>query len=790
MSLWLPRLPSPSLSPATSDGSNARNEVHSRPNINILEGDKVRIKKMFDKIELSASSYDTAWVAMIPSPSSPQTPLFPQSLNWLLQNQQNDGSWGLSDRHELLVKDSLLSTLACVLALKQWGVGEQQTNRGLGYIESNIASALDDKQHSPIGFDIIFSHLLEQAQKLDLNLPLGGKRLETFMQKRELELQSGWGSKSEGWKAYVAYISEGFGKSQNWEMAMKFQRKNGSLFNSPATTASAYTHINNAHCLDYLFSLLDKFGNAVPAVHPFDVYARLHMVDSLEKLGIDRHFKEEIESILEETWRMWQKEEDDIFLEPTTCAMAFRLLRLHGYNVSSDALDRFSEDRFYNSLLGYLRDVEAVLELHKASHIVLHSNDLVLEDLNSWTQHFLEEYLSSSSKNAYKLPSNHIDHEVPFAMRFPHHAYLDFILNRRSIEHYDVHQTRILKSSYCSMNLANKEFLKLGTDDFNHSQLLFREEFNLFNKWFMESGLEKLHFPISKTKAAYSFLTVAATLTSPELREARLTWAKQSLLGCVVDDFFDVWGTEDEHINLIQLMEKWDVDVDKESCSETVKIIFLALKKTIHEIAAEAYKVQGRSVLNHLIQITVDLLRSELKEAEWCRNKCVPSIEEYERNGIISMALGPIIIPVMYLVGPKLPQSVTESDEYNCLFELVSIYGRYLNDVNGYQREKEEGKFINSISLRLIHGHGEEREEEIIKKIQSKIEEKRKELLRMVSKEEGSKMTREVRDVYWKMSRSLHLIYKKEDVIHAKEMPNEVLNIRDIVLNSPIILDS
>ncbi|XP_028799733.1 ent-kaur-16-ene synthase, chloroplastic-like [Neltuma alba] len=154
------------------------------------------------------------------------------------------------------------------------------------------------------------------------------------------------------------------------------------------------------------------------------------------------------------------------------------------------------------------------------------------------------------------------------------------------------------------------------------------------------------------------------------------------------------------------------------------------------------------------------------------------------------MALGPIIIPVMYLIGPKLSQSVIESDEYNYLFELVSIYGRYLNDVNGYQREKEEGKFINSISLRLIHGRGEEREEEIIKKIQSKIEDRRKELVRLVSKEEGSKMPREVRDVNWKMSRSLHLIYKKEDVIHAKEMPNEVLNIRDIVLNSPIILDS
>ncbi|XP_054793733.1 terpene synthase 6, chloroplastic-like isoform X1 [Prosopis cineraria] len=787
MSLWLPRF-LPSVSPATLDGSNAKDKVQSRPNNDVSEMNKERIKKMLNKVELSVSCYDTAWMAMIPSPSSLQTPLFPKSLKWLLENQQKDGSWGLPNRDELLTKDSLLSSLACVVALKQWGAGEQQINAGLGYIESNIAAAHDDKQFSPIGFDIIFSHLIDQTRSLDLNLPLGGNCSENFIQKRESELQSGWGSKSEGWKAYVAYISEGLGKSQNWEMAMKFQRKNGSLFNSPATTAAAFIHINNTQGLDYLLSLSDKFGDAVPTVHPFDVYARLLVVDSLEKLGINRHFKEEIQSVLDETWRLWQQE-DDIFLEPTTCALAFRLLRLQGYDVSSDILGRFSEDKFYNTLQGYLKDVEAVLELHKASHIVLHSSDLVLEELNFWTGHFLEEYLSTSSRNTYKPASNRIDNEVHLALRFPHHAYLDLIVNRRSIEHYQVDQKRILKSSYSSMNLANKEFPELGAEDFNHSQLLFREELDLFNKWFMESGMEKLHFPISKTKAAYSFLTVAATLTSPEHREARLAWAKQSLLGCVVDDFYDVWGTEEEHINLIQLMEKWDVDVSRESCSDTVKIIFVTLKKTICETATQAYKVQGRSVLNHLIQITIDLLRSELKEAEWCRNRCVPSVEEYEHNGIISMALGPIIIPVMYLLGPKIPQAVVESDEYNNLFEIVSLYGRYLNDINGYQREKEQGKFINSISLRLIHGCGVESEEEIMEKIKRKIEEKRKELLRLVLKEEGSKMSREVKDVYWKMSRSLHLIYKKEDVIHAKEMPDEVLNIRDIVLNNPIVLN-
>ncbi|XP_054817240.1 ent-kaur-16-ene synthase, chloroplastic-like [Prosopis cineraria] len=741
---------------------------------------------MFDKVELSVSSYDTAWVAMIPSPSSPQAPLFPQSLNWLLENQHRDGSWGFPDHNELLTKDSLLSTLACVVALKQWGVGEQQTNGGLQYIESNIASAFDGKQHSPIGFDIIFSHLLEKAQKLDLNVSLGEKRFEKLIQQRELELKSGWGSNSEGWKAYVAYISEGLGKSQNWEMALKFQRKNGSLFNSPATSAAAYTHINNAHCLNYLASLLEKFGNAVPTIHPFDAYARLHMVDSLEKLGIDRHFNEEIGNLMDDIWRMWQREDDDIFLEPTTCAMAFRSLRLHGYDVSSDVLERFSESKFCNTLQGYLKDVECVLELHKASQIVSHSNDSVLEELNSWTGHFLEKYLSASSKNTHK-PCNH-DDAVSFALRFPHHAYLDLMLHRRSIEHYKVDQKRILKSSYSSLNLASKECLELGAENFNHCQLLFFEEIELFNRWLRESGMEKLHFPISKANVVYSFLSVAATLPSPELREARLAWAKHGLLTGVFDDFFDVWSNEEEQMNLIKLMDKWDVDVNSENCSETVKILFLVLKKTITETATQAFKVQGHSVLNHLIQMWVDLLRSELKEAEWLRSKCVPSIEEYERNGITSMALGPVIMSVGYLLGAKLPQAITECAEWNYLLEVVSLYGRYLNDVNGYKREKEQGKLVNSVGLRLIHGSEAMSEEEMKKKIKGKSEEKRKELQRLVVKEEGSVIPRDVREVFWKMCRTLGVIYREDDIIHEIEVPHEVLNIKDIVLGNPIIL--
>lgn len=178
-----------------------------------FEGTKQRIKKMFDKVELSVSSYDTAWVAMVPSPDSPQTPFFPQCVKWLLDNQLCDGSWGLPNRDPILVKDALLSTLACILALKQWGVGEEQMNNGtsaflfrncsslmfnsliislyagLFFLESNIAAATDEKQISPIGFDIIFPAMIKGAKNMDMNIPLGAMNLDAWVRKTELELK-------------------------------------------------------------------------------------------------------------------------------------------------------------------------------------------------------------------------------------------------------------------------------------------------------------------------------------------------------------------------------------------------------------------------------------------------------------------------------------------------------------------------------------------------------------------------------------------------------------------------
>nr|KAJ0211160.1 hypothetical protein LSAT_V11C400169830 [Lactuca sativa] len=151
---------------------------------------------------------------MVPSPNSPKSPCFPDCLNWLMDNQLDDGSWGLLPHRSPFIKDTLSSTLACVLALKRWNVGKDQINKGmwlhvyvllctpriqimkqsnlvagLHYIESNFASANDKSQVSPFGFDIIFPGMLEYAKDLNIKLPLNQTDLSVMLHERALELR-------------------------------------------------------------------------------------------------------------------------------------------------------------------------------------------------------------------------------------------------------------------------------------------------------------------------------------------------------------------------------------------------------------------------------------------------------------------------------------------------------------------------------------------------------------------------------------------------------------------------
>lgn len=73
--------------------------------------------------------------------------------------------------------------------------------------------------------------------------------------------------------------------------------------------------------------------------------------------------------------------------------------------------------------------------------------------------------------------------------------------------------------------------------------------------WSVDNNLKTLEF--AREKDVYCYFSAAAMLFPPELHEARISWAKHSILTAKVDDFFDNGGSMEELLNLIQLFKKY-----------------------------------------------------------------------------------------------------------------------------------------------------------------------------------------------------------------------------------------
>lgn len=79
---------------------------------------------------------------------------------------------------------------------------------------------------------------------------------------------------------------------------------------------------------------------------------------------------------------------------------------------SVDPFSQLSEkDHFSSTLEGYLKDIGAVLELFRASEIIIHREESVLEKQNLWTRNFLRRELSNGSIHTSGL-TNYLCQEV------------------------------------------------------------------------------------------------------------------------------------------------------------------------------------------------------------------------------------------------------------------------------------------------------------------------------------------------------------------------------------------
>ncbi|RLM65650.1 acyclic sesquiterpene synthase-like isoform X2 [Panicum miliaceum] len=503
---------------------------------------------------------------------------------------------------------------------------------------------------------------------------------------------------------------------------------------------------------------------------------QLQQVDVLQNMGISRHFAGDIKRILERTYSCWLQRDEEIMRDVETCAMAFRILRMNGYDVSADELYHVAEaSGFHPSLEGSLNDTRSLLELHKASKVSISEDESILDSIGSWSGCLLKEQLRSGG-----LQGTPLFREVEHALEFPFYTTLDRLDHRRNIENFDVTGDQMLKASYLSC-YTNDNILALGIRDFSTCQVTYQEELRHLDSWVKESRLDQL--PFARQKLAYFYLSAAGTIFTPELSDARILWAKNGVLTTVVDDFFDVGGSIEELENLVTLVEMWDEHHKVEFYSEQVEIVFSAIYTSVNELGEKASLLQDRDVTKHLVEIWLDLLRSMMTEVEWRINKYVPTAEEYITNAALTFALGPIVLPALYFVGPKIPESAVKNPEYNELFRLMSTCGRLLNDVQTYEREYSEGK-VNSVSLLVLQSGGSMSIAEARREIQKPIDTCRRDLLRLVLRKEAA-VPRSCKELFWKMCKVCYFFYSRGDAFSSPEAKAREVN---AVLNLPLQL--
>jgi halimadienyl-diphosphate synthase len=229
------------------------------------------------------TAYDTAWIASIPSPASPEVPLFPQALEWLVGHQLNDGSWGSSIPCE---QDRLLSTLAGAVALERFAQSAMERtarDSARGYLQQPgrvVAGTTTDL----VGFELLLPALVERAQRAGIPVSVN---LDVYNRERTAKLRLIPPAALYSPEVTIVHSLEFLGEQADVAGLRRAQGANGSIGNSPAATAFFFSLTHDSAALAYLESCIAAGGGAAaPVLHPCDMFDRLWSAYHLHLAGI------------------------------------------------------------------------------------------------------------------------------------------------------------------------------------------------------------------------------------------------------------------------------------------------------------------------------------------------------------------------------------------------------------------------------------------------------------------------------------------------------------------------
>jgi len=428
-----------------------------------------------------------------------------------------------------------------------------------------------------------------------------------------------------------------------------------------------------------------------------DLIQRVWMVDSVERLGIERHFKNEIKSALDYVYSYWSEKgigcgRESVVADLNSTALGLRTLRLHGYAVSADVLNLFKDQngQFACSPSQTEEEIRSVLNLYRAS-LIAFPGEKVMEEAEIFSAKYLEEALQ-------KISVSSLSQEIRDVLEYGWHTYLPRMEARN---HIDVFGQDTQNSKSC---INTDKLLELAKLEFNIFHSLQKRELEYLVRWWKDSGSPQMTFGRHRHIEYYTLASCIAF--EPQHSGFRLGFAKTCHIITILDDMYDTFGTVDELELFTAAMKRWDPSA-ADCLPEYMKVMYMIVYDTVNEMCQEAEKAQGRDTLDYARQAWEDYLDSYMQEAKWIATGYLPTFEEYYENGKVSSGHRVAALqPILTMDIPFPPHILKEVDFPSKLSDLACAILRLRGDTRCYKADRARGEEASSISCYMKDNPG------------------------------------------------------------------------------------
>ncbi|KAF8775212.1 hypothetical protein HU200_004612 [Digitaria exilis] len=412
----------------------------------------------------------------------------------------------------------------------------------------------------------------------------------------------------------------------------------------------------------------------------------VNLVDELQRLGIDNHFRKEINAGLS---RIHSEELDAVMSNDLhTVALRFCLLRQHGFWVSTDVFDKFRDETgsFSKDLTG---DTRGLLSLYNAAHMAV-PGEATLDDAIAFARHHLEAAIG-------RLASPMAE-QVARALEIPRPRFMRRLETMHYITEYEQEEAH------------SAILLELARVDLNLVRSLHLKELRTLSLWWRDLyGEVKLTYARDRIVEPYFY---NFGVFHEENSHLRIIVTKVFVLLGLIDDTYDVHATLEDCQMLDEAIQRWNESAVY-FLPEYLRMLYIKTLSNFNEIE-DTMEPYDKYRMAYIKKQFKSQSKNYLQETKWFNDKYIPSLKEHVDVTLMSTG-----VPLLFFVALMAAGQVVTKETFEWAFNIPDMVrasgemGRFLNDIASYKRGKNTRDVASTVEC-YMKEHGVTGEEAMV----------------------------------------------------------------------------